>query len=136
MRRQLLGITIVLALALGGPDSSAQSPNLRSIMREKLTNAQQLLEGVVTANFTIVDNSADRLARISYIEVVSWQSNAEPEYLKQASAFVKAVQGIRKASSDRNSAALADEYSNLVNACVSCHSYVRHMKPIRLGDGR
>ena len=136
MRRQLLGITIVLALALGGPDSSAQSPNLRSIMREKLTNAQQLLEGVVTANFTIVDNSADRLARISYTEVVSWQSNAEPEYLKQASAFVKAVQGIRKASADRNSGALADEYSNLVNACVSCHSYVRHMKPIRLGDGR
>ena len=65
MRRQLFGTTIVLALALGGPDSSAQSPNLRSIMREKLTNAQQLLEGVVTANFTIVDNSADRLAQIS-----------------------------------------------------------------------
>ena len=136
MRRQLFGTTIVLALALGGPDSSAQSPNLRSIMREKLTNAQQLLEGVVTANFTIVDKSADRLAQISYTEVASWQSNAEPEYLKQASAFVKAVQGIRKASADRNSGALADEYSNLVNACVSCHSYVRHMKPIRLGDGR
>ena len=137
MRRQLFGMTVVLSLSLfAGHDSSAQSPNLRSVMREKLTNTQQLLEGVVTANFTIVDKSADRLAQISYTEVASWQSNAEPEYLKQASAFVKAVQGIHKASADRNSAALADEYSNLVNACVSCHSYVRHMKPIRLGDGR
>ena len=134
MRRQLLGITIVLALALGGTDSSAQSPNLRSIMREKLTNAQQLLEGVVTANFTIVDKSADRLAQISYTEVASWQSNAESEYLKQASAFVKAVQGIRKASADRNSAVVADKYTNLVKSCTSCHSYIRRMKPIRL-DG-
>jgi hypothetical protein len=136
MRRQLLGTTIVLALALGGPDSSAQSPNLRSIMREKLTNTQQLLEGVVTANFSIVDSSADRLARISYTEVASWQSNAEPEYLKQASAFVKAVQGMRKASADRNSAVVADEYTNLLNSCISCHSYVRRMKPIRFGGVR
>jgi cytochrome c556 len=137
MRRQLFGMTVVLSLALlAGHDASAQSPSLRSIMREKLTNTQQLLEGVVTANFTIVDKSADRLAQISYTEVASWQSKAEPEYLKQASAFVKAVQGIRKASADRNSGAVADEYSNLVNSCVSCHSYVRRMKPIRLGDGR
>jgi hypothetical protein len=136
MRRQLLGTTIVLALALGGPDSSAQSPNLRSIMREKLTNTQQLLEGVVTANFSIVDSSADRLARISYTEVASWQSNAEPEYLKQASAFVKAVQGMRKASTDRNIGVVADEYTNLLNSCISCHSYVRRMKPIRLGGVR
>ena len=137
MRRQLLGVTVVLSVSLlTGHDSSAQSPNFRSIMRDKLTNTQQLLEGVVTANFTIVDKSADRLAQISYTEVASWQSKAEPEYLKQASAFVKAVQGIRKASADRNSGAVADEYSNLVNSCVSCHSYVRHMKPIRLGDGR
>jgi len=136
MRRQLFGITIILALALAGHDSSAQSPNLRSIMRAKLTNTQQLLEAVVTANFAMVDKSTDRLAQISYTELASWQSNAEPEYLKQASAFVKAVQGIRKASTDRNSAAVADEYANLLNSCVSCHSYNRRMKPIRLGGAR
>jgi hypothetical protein len=136
MRRQLFGMSIVLALALTGHDSSAQSPNLRSVMRGKLTSTQQLLEGVVTANFTIVDQSADRLAQISYTEVASWQSNAQPEYLKQASAFVKAVQGIRKASADRNSGAVTDEYMNLVNSCVSCHSYVRRIKPIRLGGAR
>jgi cytochrome c556 len=134
MRRQLLSIPIVLALSLTGHDSSAQSPNLRSVMREKLASTQQLLEGVVTANFAMVDKSADRLGQISYTEVASWQSNAEPDYLKQASAFVKAVQGLRKASADRNSRAVADEYVNLVNSCVSCHSYVRRMKPIRLGD--
>lgn len=133
MRRQLFGITIVLGLVLAGSASSAQSPNLRSIMREKLTNTQALLEGVVTANFAIVDKSTDRLAQISYTEVASWQSNPEPEYLKQASAFVKAVQGIRQASADRNNGAVADEYTNLLNSCVSCHSYIRRMKPIRLG---
>jgi hypothetical protein len=136
MRPQLFGITVVLVLTLGGPNSSAQSPNLRSIMREKLTNTQQMLEGVVTANFAIVDKSSDRLAQISYTEVASWQSNPEPEYLKQASAFVKAIQGIRHASADRNGAVVADEYTNLLNSCVSCHSYVRRMKPIRLDGAR
>jgi cytochrome c556 len=136
MRRQLFGITVVLALALGGHPSSAQSPNLRSAMREKLTNTQQMLEGVVTANFSIVDKSSERLAQISYTEVASWQSSPEAEYLKQASAFVKAVQGIRKASADRNSAVVADNYTNLLNSCVSCHAYIRRMKPIRLDGAR
>jgi cytochrome c556 len=105
-------------------------------MREKLTNTQQLLEGVVTANFAMVDKSADRLAQISYTEVALWQSNAEPEYLKQAYAFVKAVQGIRTASADRNSAVVADEYTSLIKSCVSCHAYIRRMKPIRLDGAR
>ena len=134
MRRQLFGIAVVLVLVLAGHVSSAQSPNLRSIMREKLTNTQQMLEGVVTANFTTVDKSAERLAQISYTEMASWQSTAQPEYLRQASAFVKAVQGIRKASADRNSRIVADEYANLLNSCTSCHSYIRRRKPIRL-DG-
>jgi hypothetical protein len=136
MRHTLFATTVVLGLALGGHNSSAQSPSLRSIMKEKLINSQQLLEGVVRADFTIVDRSADRLARISYTEVASWQSNAQPEYLKQASAFVKAVQGIGKGSADRNSEVVAEEYSKLLNSCVSCHSYVRRMEPIRLEDIR
>jgi hypothetical protein len=136
MGRTLIGITIVLGLTLGAHDSTAQSPSLRSIMREKLVNTQQLLEGVVRADFTMVDRSADRLARINYTEVSSWQSKPEPEYLKQASAFVKAVQGIRKASADRNSEVVADEYTNLLNSCVACHSYIRRVKPIRLEGTR
>jgi cytochrome c556 len=136
MRLTRLVIAVALGLALGGHDSSAQSPNFRSIMKDKLLNMQQLLEGVVRADFTIVDRSTDRLARISYAEVASWQSNPEPEYLKQASAFVKAVQGIRKGSADRQSDVVADEYTNLLNSCVSCHSYVRRMRPIRLDSPR
>jgi sensor domain CHASE-containing protein len=135
MRYTLFGISVVLGLVMSG-DPSAQSSNLRSIMKEKLLNTQQLLEGVVKADFTIVDKSTDRLARISYTEVASWQSNADAEYLKHASAFVNAVQGLRKGSVDRNSGVVAHEYTNLLNSCVSCHSYLRRVRAIRLEGTR
>jgi hypothetical protein len=136
MRRQVFGFTIVSALALTGDHPSAQAPSLRSVMREKLTNTQQLLEGVVTANFTIIDRSADRLGQLSYTEIGSWQANAQPEYLKQASAFVKAVQDLRRAAANRNSDAAANAYATLLNSCVSCHSFVRRGKPIRFTTER
>lgn len=125
MKRRIWGIVLVVALALSSRDPLAQSTVLRPIMREKLANTQQLLEGVLTANFAMIERYGDRLGQITYTEVASWQANAEPEYLRNASAFLKAVQGIRAAAADHNAQRAAAEYTNLISACVACHTYVR-----------
>lgn len=132
MFRRLSGVVLGFVLILANGDSMAQSPSLRPIMREKLANTQQLLEGVLTANFAIVERYGERLGQISYTEVASWQARAQPEYLQHASSFLKAVQGIRQAAADHNADAAAAEYTRLVSACVSCHTYVRGSKVVRL----
>ena len=132
MFRRSVWLVIALVFVVSASEPSAQRAALRPIMREKLSNTQQLLEGVVTSNLQIIDQSSERLSRITYTEVASWQANAQPEYLRRASAFVDAVKSLRQAATDRNVEAAANEYSKLVSTCISCHNYVRDSRIARL----
>jgi cytochrome c556 len=105
-------------------------------MREKLGNAQQLLEAVVRADFPAIARSADRLSRISDTEIASWQAMAQPAYTEQASRFLIAVQRLREAAASQNSQAATDEYATLVSSCVRCHQYVRNSRMASLAPER
>jgi hypothetical protein len=131
MVRLWAALVVALVLILGTPAPTAQAPALRPIMREKLANTQQLLEGVVTGNLAIIDRYSERLARISDTEVASWQGSALPEYMPRASAFVAAVQRLRAAAIDGNADAASTAYTELISACVSCHTYVRSSRVAR-----
>lgn len=136
MSRLCIGCVAVVVLVLGTPGPSAQTPGLRPIMHDKLENAQQLLEGIVTGNLAIIDRYSERLSRISYKEVASWQASGQPEYVRSASAFVDAVQGLRRATVEKNADAAANAYSRLIAACTSCHTYVRNSRMARLDERR
>jgi hypothetical protein len=107
------------AVALALP--AAQSPALEMAMRDKLSHTQQLLEAIVTADFPAVDRHAERLSRISYAEIGSWQANAQPDYVQQAVLFLSSVQGLREAAAKRNGDLALQEYTALVSSCVRCH---------------
>lgn len=135
LRLSVLGFGLVAVLGTAGP--SAQSPNLKAEMRAKLTNAQQLLGAVVTADYAGIDRYADRLSRISYTEIASWQSSSQPEYVRQAEAFLLSVKGLRDAAAQRNMASASAEYTALVSSCVQCHATVRQSRQVSLTpDGK
>jgi hypothetical protein len=90
-------------------------------MRDKLSHTQQLLEAIVTADFPAVDRHAERLSRISYAEIASWQANAQPDYVQQAVLFLSSVQGLREAAAKRNGDLALQEYTALISSCVRCH---------------
>jgi hypothetical protein len=90
-------------------------------MRDKLSHTQQLLEAIVTADFPAIDRHAERLSRISYAEIGSWQANAQPDYVQQAVLFLSSVQGLREAAAKRNGDLALQEYTALVSSCVRCH---------------
>jgi hypothetical protein len=117
----LAGVVLTIVAA----DSSAQTPGLKTLMREKLGNAQQLLEAVIAADHQAIGRYADRLSWISETEIASWQTVAQPEYVRQATIFLTAVKGLREASTARNTAAATTEFTSLVSSCVQCHTYVR-----------
>ena len=71
---------LIVAFHVGEP--SAQAPTLRVAMREKLTNTQQLLEAVVRADYPAMARYSEQLSRISYTEIASWQTVAQPEYVR------------------------------------------------------
>jgi len=126
MWRRTLMLSIALTTMLLA-DSSAQT-KLKPIMREKVTNMQQLLEGVVTGDFVVMDRYGERLGRISLTEVASWQSGDSPDYLRAARSYIRAIEAFRTAVGVKNYEQAGTEYANLVSSCTACHGLVRSLR--------
>ena len=103
----------------------AQNPLLQTAMREKLSNAQELLEGLVRGDFARIDRSAELLSRITDAEIVSWQTAARPDYIEMASQFLLSVEDLRTAAENRNLGNVLREYTTMITVCTNCHTYVR-----------
>jgi hypothetical protein len=109
---------------------TAQNPTLKTAMRDKLVNAQGLLEAVVAADYIAIDRGVNALSRITETEIASWQVGAPPEYRKQAMSFVRAVQGLHEAAAKRDIDAALTEYTALVSSCTRCHAHVRSARVV------
>jgi hypothetical protein len=124
-------IGLVLLFASG--HTSAQNPTLKSAMRDKLGHTHRLLEAIVAEDYVKMGRAADGLARISETEIASWQSNPSTLYMKQATSFLLAVQGLREAVEKKSLDAAAADYTNLISSCTHCHAYVRHYRTVSSG---
>jgi cytochrome c556 len=113
------------ALALGVTNPAAQSPTLATAMRQKLANAQGLLEPIVKADYPLIARYAESLSRISETEIASWQTLAQPQYVEHATVFLLSVKGLREAAAARNMDAVTRAYSTLISSCIGCHAYIR-----------
>jgi len=120
--------TVALGIGCSVGLSSAQAPVMRSVMQDKLRNTQALLQSVVAADFASIDRAASRLSRISETEIGSWQTPGQPEYTRQAMAFMSSVRGLREAARRRDADAVGKAYGALVSSCIECHVVVRKMK--------
>ena len=123
MRRTLILLAGLLALTLA--DSSAQVRTPKTIMREKLENTQLLMEGVMAGDFDAMKRYGNRLARLTYVEINSWQESAPPDYLQHARSFVHAVQDFRAAAAASNYEQATSEFNRIVASCSECHTKVR-----------
>ena len=74
-------LTVSISVAASS-QSRAQAPTLTAVMNEKAANAQRLVRPLVTGDFAGIDHFAERLARLTYTEIASWQARPEPLYLK------------------------------------------------------
>jgi hypothetical protein len=125
----------LMSLMLSGPlvrEAGAQMPPLTTVMNEKAENAARLLRPLVTSDFVGLDSAAERLGRLTYTEVASWQARADALYLQQAASFVRAVQDLRQASLQRDAAHAGDAYRALVSSCVECHRLARAGRTVSL----
>lgn len=128
--RSYIVVAAALCITWGVAGSSAQSPVMRSVMQRKLDDAQGLLKPVVVSDFAQVDRVAERLSRITDMEVASWQTPGQPEYTRQAVLFLTSVQGLREAARRRDASAMGDQYAALVSSCVHCHAVLRRSRLI------
>ena len=135
MFKRVVLVAVVLIVAAGTRPASGDN-RMREIMRTKLSNAQTLLQAIVTANYKDIDRSASALNRISEMEIVSWQNPPRREYTEQAMLFIAAIDDLRTASQKHDIEDVGNAYSTLINTCVHCHAYVRDARVASLLPSR
>ena len=113
---------IGFALALHAAIATAQTTQTSRVMREKLTESQQLLTAVVTSNWTELDRHTRAIEALT--NQPGWDVMHMPEYHDQTVAFQRALAQLRTAAQQRDQRTALAAYNGLVTSCVECHRYV------------
>jgi hypothetical protein len=116
------------ALALAGlvitstTVSATQGPELTAVMREKLVHAQKILEAVVTSDWTSLEAHSRELERLTRDR--RWMVLNFPEYARQSTAFVQAVEALHTAAVQHDLEKTPKAYVDVTLQCVACHRYL------------
>jgi hypothetical protein len=129
MRTHMLIALVAGLVCLTPRTSSAQTPALKALMREKLAHSQQLLGAMVTSNWAALEEHAVALRKVTTRP--AWAVLQSPEYARQTLRFDRALDDLIAAArrKDLDEAPLA--YTAVTLSCVQCH---RHVARMRLAD--
>lgn len=150
-RRQIIVITLAGWLALGslgamlvrlqtrvahGQTATEQeSPSgkkeldksgISRFMRAKLDSSQQVLEGLVTEDYKLIEQGAQQMQLMS--KAAEWQIIPGPVYAQYSTEFQRSAEQLAKHAKDKNIDAAGLSYMQLTMNCVSCHRYIRGAK--------
>ena len=139
--RLVVGLTC-FALATGGfwlivraedPATSKQAKSdqkqtekeksVRVLMRKKLAAAQDILEGLTTEDYDMIEAGAKLLKTMA--QNADFQVSKDAMYIQHSNEFQNLAAKLEKAAKDRNLDKASLHYVNLTMNCVECHRFVR-----------
>ena len=102
--------------------NEVQGPEVASVMHEKLTRSQKILEAVVTSDWVALETNARELERLTGDP--RWTALKYPEYARHSNAFVRAVNALHQAAVQRDLEKTPTAFTNMTLQCVECHRYL------------
>lgn len=105
------------------PDPQPRPLPVTDVMKLKLANAQEILEGVTLNDFDKIKKNADSLIRNTAQD--KWLILRTPEYDLYTREFRLEAERLAKAADQKNTDAAALAYVELTLTCVKCHQYIR-----------
>jgi hypothetical protein len=107
--------------------SPAQSPTSNQLlMRDKLTYANEALDGLATEDFAKVAKSGEMLRMIS--RAASWHVVNSEEYSHLSKNFQEQAADLVRHAHDKNLDASALDYMRMSLTCIQCHKYLRDVR--------
>lgn len=92
-------------------------------MRAKLDASTQVLEGLVTEDFTMIEKGARTMEAMS--RASEWQMIKGPVYIQFSNEFRKICEDLEDDAKEKNVDAAGLDYMRLTMGCISCHNFVR-----------
>lgn len=96
---------------------------LKMFMQLKLEPAKQILEGIATEDYDLINRSAQRIRTLTLDE--NWMTIQTPEYKQQSKDFQRAIAMISDAAKQRNIDRATLGYVQMTLSCVECHRGLR-----------
>lgn len=127
MRTYVLAAVIgALITLLGVQLAMGQSEDVGKMMRQKLSYAQAILEGVTTEDYKKITDGAKAMLALTHR--AKWNVIDRPEYLGFSMEFQRALDELIDAAQQQSADGVAYDYMQMTMACVSCHRFVRGVR--------
>lgn len=95
-------------------------------MQQKLTDSQDVLEGLVTEDFEQIGKAAAQMRTQS--QAAEWQVLRTPSYDLFSKEFQTACDQLEKAAKEKNTDGASLAWIKVTMTCLSCHKHVRNAK--------
>jgi hypothetical protein len=126
----LVGMTTMGIVAFQWSDASAKPAEkpVERFMQQKLTHAQDVLEGLVMEDFDQIEKAAGDLHALS--QAAEWQVLRTPSYDLFSKEFQSACTQLEKAAKEKNIDGASLAWVRVTMNCLSCHKHVRNSKVV------
>ena len=123
-----LGTVLLLGAALFGSgdwlSAADVAPDRVAVfMRAKLAHSQDVLAGLATADFDLIERGAQELSLASLDS--NWQVLQTEAYMRQSAEFRRSCDLLRSAAQQKNLDGATVAWMDVTLKCVQCHKYVR-----------
>ena len=113
--------------SLAKKQQPGQTPTSNQLlMRDKLTYANQALDGLATEDFPKIAKSGEMLRMIS--RAASWHVVDSDAYAHLSKNFQEQAADLVRHAKDKNLDAASLDYLRLSLTCVECHKYLRGVR--------
>jgi hypothetical protein len=125
----VIGMAGMLVLSRKASAKPADKP-VNRFMQQKLTHAQEVLEGLVTEDFDQIEKAAADMHTLS--QAAEWQVLRTPTYDLFSKEFQTACTQLEKAAKEENLDGASLAWIRVTMTCLSCHKHVRNAKVAQL----
>lgn len=98
----------------------------QKFMREKLKDAQQVLEGIATEDFKMIAQGAKHMEVMS--RAAEWQIVGGPVYAQHSAEFREACEQMSRRAEAGNLDGAGLAYLRATMACINCHKFLRETR--------
>ena len=111
----------------GADDVAADRPTLAALMQQKMSHSEQVLQGLIDADFERIQSSADSLLSKGIQESIrNFPGRADDEaYEHFRLEYVRLSSRLVAASQQENLPGATLYYQTLVQTCIACHQHLR-----------
>ena len=114
------------------PPTTTKNATIKAFMRKKLVAADQILEGLTTADMSRVRKGADSMIQMN--KEAMWATFKSPTYTQDSADFVRSAQRLDNLARKDDLEGASYTYAQLTIQCVRCHRRVQTQSVARFDD--